>query len=113
LAAQKILSELRVQFDYVIVDSSPLLAVTDGAVIAASADGALVAVRFGKTTRDQLSHAVGNLNNVGASLLGAVMTMMPTRGSESYSYNYHYGKSYGDREPTDDPNRKARPHSDN
>jgi hypothetical protein len=37
------------------------------------------------------------LNDVGASVLGAVMTMMPTRGSGAYSYNYYYyGGNYGD-----------------
>ncbi|EHB56274.1 capsular exopolysaccharide family [Mycolicibacterium rhodesiae JS60] len=101
LAAQKVLSELRAKFEFVIVDSSPLLAVTDGAVIAASADGALIAARFGKTKRDQLAHAIGNLNHVGASVLGAVMTMMPTRGSGSYSYNYYYGQAHGDQQPNE------------
>ena len=56
LAAQKILSELRANFDYVIVDSSPLLAVTDAAVLAANSDGALIMARFGRTTREQLAH---------------------------------------------------------
>ena len=41
LAAKKLLSEMRAQFDYVIVDSSPLLAVTDAAILAAGADGVL------------------------------------------------------------------------
>jgi receptor protein-tyrosine kinase len=41
------------------------------------------------------------LNDVGATLLGAVLTMMPTRGSGAYSYNYYYyGGSYGDGKPT-------------
>ena len=97
LTAEKMLSELRAQFDYVIIDSAPVLAVTDGAILAAKSDGALVAVRAGKTKRDQLSHAIGMLNDVGATLLGAVLTMMPTRGSGAYSYNYYYyGGSYGD-----------------
>ena len=97
LAAEKMLSELRAQFDYVIVDSAPVLAVTDGAILAAKSDGALVVVRAGKTRRDQLAHAIGMLNDVGATLLGAVLTMMPTRGSGAYSYNYYYyGGSYGD-----------------
>jgi receptor protein-tyrosine kinase len=40
------------------------------------------------------------LNDVGAPLLGAVLTMMPTRGSGAYSYNYYYyGGSYGDGKP--------------
>jgi receptor protein-tyrosine kinase len=37
------------------------------------------------------------LHDVGADLLGAVLSMMPTRGSGAYSYNYYYyGGSYGD-----------------
>ena len=97
LTAQKMLSELRAQYDYIIIDSAPLLAVTDGAILAAHADGALVAIRAGKTRRDQLTHAIGMLNDVGATLLGSVLTMMPTRGSGAYSYNYYYyGGQYGD-----------------
>jgi receptor protein-tyrosine kinase len=100
LAAEKMLAELRSRFDYVIIDSAPLLAVTDGAILAAKSDGALVVVKAGKTRRDQLSHAIGMLNDVGATLLGAVLTMMPTRGSGAYSYNYYYyGGGYGDDKP--------------
>jgi Mrp family chromosome partitioning ATPase len=100
LTAEKMLSELRAQFDYVIIDSAPVLAVTDGAILAAKSDGALVVVRAGKTRRDRLAHAIGMLNDVGATLLGAVLTMMPTRGSGAYSYNYYYyGGSYGDGKP--------------
>jgi receptor protein-tyrosine kinase len=100
LTAQKMLGELRTQFDYVIIDSAPLLAVTDGTVLAVHADGALIVARFGKTKRDQLRHSVGILNDVGAALLGGVLTMMPTRGSGVYSYNYYYyGGSYGDEKP--------------
>jgi Mrp family chromosome partitioning ATPase len=108
LAARKLLSEMRAQFDYVIVDSTPLLAVTDAAILAANSDGVLIMARFGQTKREQLAHAVGNLKDVDARLLGAVLTMMPTRGNASYSYNYSY---YGDdsarrpsrREPPAEP----------
>ena len=81
--ARKILSELRGTFDYVIIDSSPLLAATDAAVLAAESDGVLMIARFGDTKRDQLARAVGNLENVGARILGAVFTMTPTRGNSS------------------------------
>jgi capsular exopolysaccharide synthesis family protein len=94
--AKKVLVELRAQFDYVIVDSSPLLAVTDAAILGANSDGVLIVARFGKTKREQLAHAVAHLNDVGASLLGALLTMMPTRGSRSYN-SYGYGE--GDRKP--------------
>lgn len=98
LAAKKLLSELRAQFDYVIVDSSPLLAVTDAAILATSADGVLIIARFGYTKRDQLAHAIGSLEGVGAALLGALFTLTPTRGSGSYSY-YGYSYSYDDGSP--------------
>ncbi|MGV0715789.1 polysaccharide biosynthesis tyrosine autokinase [Mycolicibacterium sp. XJ662] len=91
-AAKKALDELRVHFDYVVVDSPPLLAVTDAAVLATNADGVLMISRFGQTKRDQLAHAVENLKSVGATLLGAVLAMTPARGNSSYNYNY-----YGDR----------------
>jgi capsular exopolysaccharide synthesis family protein len=103
-AAKHLLSELRAQFDYVIVDSSPLLAVTDAAILAAGADGVLVMARFGQTKCDQLTHAVGNLNSVGARLLGAVFTMTPTRGNASYSYSYgYYGEGSGRRASRGEP----------
>lgn len=100
-SARRLLGELRAEFDYVIVDSTPLLAVTDAAILAAGADGVLMMARFGQTRRDQLTHAVGNLESVGAPLLGAVFTLMPTRGKSSYSYSYSY---YG----TDSAQRSSR-----
>lgn len=90
MSAKKLLNELRAKFDYVIVDSTPLLAVTDAAILAAGADGALIMARFGQTKREQLTHAVANLESVGAPLLGAVFTMLPARGGASYGYGYTY-----------------------
>jgi receptor protein-tyrosine kinase len=92
MAAKKVLEELRAHFDYVIVDSSPLLAVTDAAILAAAADAVLIIARFGETKHDQLTHAVGHLKDVGAPLRGALFTMAPSRGKSSYSYGYYgYG----------------------
>jgi receptor protein-tyrosine kinase len=103
LAAQRLLTELRAQFDYVIIDSSPLLAVTDAAILAAAADGVLVMVRFGQTRREELKVAIGHLEGVNAAVLGTVFTLTPTRGSASYSYNYGY---YGEDAPVEPSRRK-------
>ena len=89
MAAKNVLDELRSRFDYVIVDSSPLLAVTDAAILAANADGVLIMARFGQTKREHLMHAVGNLRDVGARPLGALLTLTPARGGSSYSYSYY------------------------
>lgn len=96
-STRRLLTELRSQFDYVIVDSTPLLAVTDAAILAAGADGVLIMARFGQTKREQLTHAVRNLKDVGAPLLGAIFTMTPVRGNTSYSYNYYYGEDRAQR----------------
>lgn len=94
-SAKKVLSDLKARFDYVIVDSPPLLAVTDAAVLAASSDGVLIMTRFGSTKREQLAHAIKHLEDVGAPVLGSVFTMTPSRGAVSYGYYYGY---YGDDE---------------
>jgi capsular exopolysaccharide synthesis family protein len=93
-STRKLLKELRSRFDYVIVDATPLLAITDAAILAAGADGVLIMARYGHTKREHLSHAVKSLESVGAPLLGAVFTMTPTRGGGTYSYNYGYYGEY-------------------
>jgi receptor protein-tyrosine kinase len=110
MVAKKVLAEMRAQFDYVIVDSSPLLAVTDAAILAANSDGVLIMARFGESKRQQLAHAVGILEDVGAPLLGAVLTMTPARGDGSYSYRYSY--YYGD-DNTERPSPTPPPPSTN
>jgi receptor protein-tyrosine kinase len=106
LAAKKVLAEMRAQFDYVIVDSSPLLAVTDAAVLAANADGVLIMARFGQTKHEQLTQALGNLEDVGASVLGAVFTLTPTRRNAYYKYSY-YGEDGARRASSGEPPAKT------
>lgn len=88
-SARKLLNDLRAKFDYVIVDSTPTLAITDAAILAAAADGVLVMARYGHTKREHLAHAVDSLASVGAQLLGVVFTMTPTRGGTAYTYGYY------------------------
>lgn len=102
LAAKRVLDELRQHFDYVIIDSSPLLAVTDAAILAAGADGVLIMARYGKTKREQLAYAVKSLGAVGAKVLGTVFTMTPSR--RNASYNYSYAGYYGEKQTKPRPN---------
>lgn len=97
-SAKKVLAQLRADFDYVIVDSAPLLAVADASVLASSVDGVLVVARYGKTKSEQLSHAVASLQNVGALLLGVAFTMVPAgSGSDNHQYNQYGGAPAGGR----------------
>lgn len=90
-AMEKLLSDLRTTYDMVILDAPPLLPVTDAALLATRADGAVVVVRHGKTTRDQLAHAIERLDSVGAKTLGVVINMTSGRSGTGYGYGYGYG----------------------
>ena len=84
----KLIGALREKYDIVLIDAPPLLPVTDGALLAAEADGALLVIRHGKTTTDQVSSAVDRLDAVGATPVGVIFNMTPAKGGDGYGYGY-------------------------
>jgi capsular exopolysaccharide synthesis family protein len=88
----ELIAALRSRAEVVIIDAPPLLPVTDAAVIARECDGAMVIVRHGKTTREQLARSLDALNSIGARVLGSVFNMVPTSGPNSYGYGYYQGE---------------------
>lgn len=94
-AMEKLIGELRDEFDIVILDAPPLLPVTDAALLAARADGALVVIRHGRTTKDQLTHALERIDAVDAKTIGVVVNLAPSR-KKGGGYGYGYGYGYGD-----------------
>ncbi|WP_336853418.1 polysaccharide biosynthesis tyrosine autokinase [Sinomonas albida] len=93
-AMQQLLQELS-RRAIVLVDTPPLLPVTDAAVLSRSADGTLVVARARKTTSDNLQRALGNLGRVRGRVLGVVLNCVATRGSDPYSYGYYGSYSSG------------------
>jgi capsular exopolysaccharide synthesis family protein len=85
-----LLHSFRQSFDIVVIDSPPLLPVTDGAVLAKGADGAVLVVRAAKTSTAQIAGALQALDTVNARLLGCALNMVPGMQSETY---YYYGKN--------------------
>ena len=69
------------RFDVIIVDSPPLLSVSDAALWAGKADGVLLVVRYGAVSCGQVSNAVDALRVAKAPLLGVVMNMVPGKGA--------------------------------
>lgn len=92
-----LLEMLEREFDVVLCDAPPLLPVTDAAVLSRVTSGALMVISAGRTTRHQLTGSTEALTTVGAKLAGFVMSMVPTRGPDSYysAYGYGYGYGYG------------------
>ncbi|MDN5684399.1 polysaccharide biosynthesis tyrosine autokinase, partial [Corynebacterium glyciniphilum] len=89
-----VLTDLDARYDYVIVDASPVIPVTDAALVSSAVDGLILAVSHGDTTVDQLTRTTSNLTQVGAHVLGTVFTMTPKSEGKSYYRNgYGYGNT--------------------
>ena len=74
----KVVARLRSSFDLVLIAAPPLLPYPDAATLAVGSDsGVLLAVRYGVTHRDELTEALDVIEDSGARLLGAVLTMVP------------------------------------
>lgn len=94
-AMDHVLGPLGEYFDYVLIDAPPLLLVTDAAVIGNKTRGVILAAASGKTKKQELSGAVRTLATAGVDLLGIVVTMLPTKGPDSYGYgSYTYGATH-------------------
>jgi len=94
-AAQELFDRVSQMFDMVIIDGPPLLPVSDAAIMARDVDGAILVVRHGKTTKEQLKQAALRLAQVDANLLGVMVNMTPKRGGKGSGYGYGYGYAYG------------------
>ena len=75
-------------YDYVIVDTPPLLAATDAQIMARVADATLLVVDMQVSKRKQIVEATKRLNNVGARLLGVVANKLELHENSYYHYNY-------------------------
>jgi Mrp family chromosome partitioning ATPase len=90
------LSQAEKDYDWVLLDSAPLLPVTDAAILSKLTGGVVVVVAVGKTTKPQLSAALGHVEAIGGKILGFVMNKIPTKGVDAYRYRYSYKYgSYG------------------
>ena len=83
----------------VIIDSPPVLPVTDSAVLSTRADGALLVVNTGKTTFDQLDAALNLMDKAKARTLGIVLNRVPTSGAGAAKYGYQYRGDYYSAHP--------------
>ena len=90
-----LIDELRTRFDVVILDTPPVVPVTDAAVVATYVDGVIVVFRHGKTRRAHLATSLRLLRGVNARVLGLVLNMKPLKGRDASGYG-QYGYS-GDR----------------
>jgi capsular exopolysaccharide synthesis family protein len=97
-------STLAEHFDWVIIDSPPVLAVADASVIANGASGVLFVVGADQTSRQTARAAIDQLNAVQAHIIGAVLNRVDIEGNPYY-YSTYYRKEYSRyyARPTEQP----------
>lgn len=106
-AMRETLRAAKEQFDVVLFDSPPLLAVTDAAVLSTLVDGTILVVRTASTAREAVRRALSQLRAVHGRILGAVLNDVDVRGTGYYGgYGYYY-YSYGPEANGDGNGRKA------
>ena len=95
-AMRKLLGELRERFDVILIDSPPVLPVTDPVILARIVDGVLLVARCQATSKADLQRAISSLRQGDTNLLGVVLNEVDPR-SESSGYRVGY-YAYGTRE---------------
>jgi len=89
-----LLTELKKEFDYIFIDSPPVLFVTDAQLLSAHVDGYVLVTRSGKTTKRELQRSLGMMQTAGAVPLGIVVNALSTSMASYAGYGY-YGKGGG------------------
>jgi capsular exopolysaccharide synthesis family protein len=88
--AQDVLARLQEHFDLVLIDSPPVLPVTDAAILSRCADATLMLAAAGQTRRGDLHRAVEKLDQVGATIVGIVLNKVTRQTGRTYGYSYTY-----------------------
>ena len=99
-AMGRLVSELRQRFEHIVLDSPPLLLVTDGILLSTLADGVVLVVESGSTSRGALHRVRQILDRAGAKTLGAVLNKLDDRVDGYYTSRYQYYGYYYSREPS-------------
>jgi capsular exopolysaccharide synthesis family protein len=97
-AMESLLTQLRSMADYVVIDTPPVLVVSDAMIVAPRVDGVVVVVDADTTTGGAASHTIDQLEQVGGNVIGSVLNRFdPSKaryysyaGKYAYAYRYHY-----------------------
>jgi capsular exopolysaccharide synthesis family protein len=99
----ELVHQWREEYDHVVIDSAPILMVSDALALTARADGTIMVVRAGLTRKKAITRSFELLDRSNARILGAVMNDIDlkienfyTYSSRGYGYNYYEYKGHGD-----------------
>ncbi len=93
--AMALVEQLRKEYDYIIIDTPPVLSVTDPLIVSKYVDGVVYVVAFNKTKKDAAKEGLNQLKSNNANVIGSVLANIDVRKSRGYGsykgYHYYYG----------------------
>ncbi len=90
-----LISQAKEEYDRVLLDSPPIGAVTDPAILSTIVDGTILVVNYGKTSIEEAKRSKLLLENVNANILGVVLNKIP-KNSKGYHNTYYYQHYYAE-----------------
>ncbi|GAB4347209.1 MAG: polysaccharide biosynthesis tyrosine autokinase [Desulfobulbaceae bacterium] len=99
-----LLSEMKLRYDYVFIDSPPIINLADALILSTLAEGTIIVARAGKTTYDAFNAGLKKLTEIQPRILGVVLNGVSTRSIDRHSYyDYYeyYARDQGDAQGHD------------
>ena len=92
----ELLAQLSQQYDHIIIDTPPVLAVTDGIIISQFVGVNLVVARYAKTQMKELELTINRFEQAGTKVNGIILNDVQSSAGGNYGYNYAYGSTNDD-----------------
>lgn len=93
---KQLLAQLREEYDYVLIDAPPVIAVTDAAVLASKVDGVVLVLDSGNVRPEMAQQAQKLIQAANGKILGAILNKVEIDEEHSYYY-YYYGKEHSSK----------------
>jgi capsular exopolysaccharide synthesis family protein len=105
----ELIQDVKQRFDLVLVDSPPILGVSDASVLASEVDLTMIVVQHRKLPRNMLMRVKTSVENVGGTVLGVVLNNVDVRSDSQYQYYTSYYTYYAPAESQIGPNISVGP----
>lgn len=90
VAMASLIKKMEEKYDYIIIDTPPINVVIDALALAGSADGFVIVVKQGYSTKPQLRKTVETLEHANAKILGIIINGVQQESKNDYKYHYEY-----------------------
>ena len=88
----ELLADVRDKYDYILIDSPPMMNIIDAAVLARVCDGAILVIESGRVSYKEAQRVLDQLQKSQCRILGAVLNKVDIKNDKSYSkYSSYYG----------------------